>query len=450
MLQLQGRYMRIQIDAVPNSPSFPREVDVVVIGGGIIGTTTAYELAKRGVSVALLEKGVIGGEQSGRNWGWVRQQNRDLYELPMAMHSLQRWAELGDEIGTDLGFRRNGILYCTSKEADLAKWETWGKKAQAIGFSSQLLSPKEATERSGSKGPWVGGIWSPTDGRAEPSKAAPGIAMGAQRLGANIQQQCAVRGLEISGGRVTGVWTENGLVKANKVICCGGAWSARFCQRHGIELPVANIHGTAFKTTVAPEVITGCLSTPNLAMRRRNDGSYTVAVPGLGRMDLAPQNLRYVTKFLPMYRSKVAKKLKFRVNSSFFNGPEAAGKWAFDRVSPFEKIRVLDPAADEQILRMALAEIERTFPALKGIAVDHSWGGWIDTTPDLVPVIDECEKIPGLIIASGFSGHGFGIGPGAAVLIQQRVMNERPYTDMSAYRLNRFSDGSVIRQPQMM
>lgn len=442
--------MRVKIDAVSNSASFPKEVDVVVIGGGIIGTATAYELAKRGVSVALLEKGVIGGEQSSRNWGWVRQQNRDLYELPMAMNSLQRWGELGEEIGIDLGFRRSGILYCTSKEADLAKWEAWGKKAQALGFNSQLLTSNEANSRSGSHSAWLGGIWSPTDGRAEPSKAAPALATGAQRLGANIQQQCAVRGLEIAAGKVTGVWTEHGLVKANKVICSGGAWSARFCQRHGIELPAANILGTAFKTTAAPEVIAGCLSMPNLAIRRRLDGSYTVAVPGLGRMDLAPQNLRYVTKFLPMYRSKVAKKLKFRLNGSFFNGPEAAGKWEFDRVSPFEKIRVLDPAADPQIIRLALAEIERQFPILKGIGVDHAWGGWIDTTPDLVPVIDESEKIPGFIIASGFSGHGFGIGPGAARLIAQRVMNETPYTDMSAYRLNRFSDGSEIRQPQMM
>ncbi|WAT02614.1 NAD(P)/FAD-dependent oxidoreductase [Rouxiella chamberiensis] len=442
--------MRVKIDAVPNSPIFPKEVDVVVIGGGVIGTATTYELAKRGVSVALLEKGVIAGEQSSRNWGWVRQQNRDLYELPMAMNSLQRWSELGEEIGIDLGFRRTGILYCTSRETDVAKWEAWGKKAEVMGFHSQLLTGKEAAQRSGSASSWVGGIWSPTDGRAEPSKAVPGMAIGAQRLGANIQQQCAVRGLEISAGRVTGVWTEHGLVKANKVICCGGAWSARFCHRHGIELPSANILGTAFKTTVAPQVVEGCLSTPNLAMRRRIDGSYTVAVPGLGRMDLAPQNLRNVAKFLPMYRSKVAKKLKFRVNGSFFNGPEAAGNWTFDNVSPFEKIRTLDPAADKDILRMAIAEIEKEFPQLKGIGIDHAWGGWIDTTPDLVPVIDESEKIPGFIIASGFSGHGFGIGPGAARLISQQVMNERPYTDMSAYRLSRFSDGSAIRQPQMM
>lgn len=442
--------MRIKIDAVPDSSAFPEQADVIVIGGGIIGTSVTYELAKRGVQVALFEKGVIGCEQSGRNWGWVRQQNRDLYELPMAMYSLQRWSELGDETGYDLGFRRSGILYGTTREEDLQKWETWGKKAREVGFQSEILSASEARERMNSATPWLGGIWSPTDGRAEPSKAAPALAMGAQNLGANIQQRCAVRGLEIAAGKVAGVWTERGLVKASTVICCGGAWSSRFFKQLGIDLPCANILGTAFKTTAAPEIIKGCVSTPNLAIRRRLDGSYTISIPGRGRLDLAPQNLRFATKFYPMYRSKIAKKLKIRINSSFFSGPEAAGSWSMQSRSPFEKHRVLDPAPDRGILREAIASLVAEFPALKGIGIDHAWAGWIDTTPDLVPVIDSIDEIPGFVVASGFSGHGFGIGPGAGKLTAQLVMNDQPYTDFSPYRLSRFYDGTEIRQPQMM
>lgn len=442
--------MRIKINAVTDSPTFPEQVDVVVIGGGIIGTSVAYELAKQGVAVALFEKGVIGGEQSGRNWGWVRQQNRDLYELPLAMCSLQRWEELGGEIGLDLGFRRSGILYGTQNEADVARWEKWGKQAKQLGFVSHLLSPKEAHERLGDQARWVGGIWSPTDGRAEPSLAAPAIAVGAQKLGASVHQRCAVRGLDISAGRVSGVWTERGRVRASQVICCGGAWSSRFCKQYGIDLPSANILGTAFKTTAAPEVIQGCLSMPELCIRRRLDGSYTVAIPGRGQLDLAPQNIRYATKFYPMYRSKIAKKLKLRLNGSFFNGPEAAGRWSNDGVSPFEKIRVLDPAPDRQILNEALGSLVKAFPALEGIKIDHGWGGWIDTTPDLVPVIDEMPHVPGLFIASGFSGHGFGIGPGAGLLCAQLMTNRQLFTDIAPYRLTRFDKGNAIREPQMM
>lgn len=442
--------MRVKVDTVANSKTFPEQADVVIIGGGIIGTSICYELAQRGVSVALFEKGCIGGEQSSRNWGWVRQQNRDLFELPLAMYSLQRWETLSQEIGIDLGFRRTGILYGTTRESDMAKWEAWGKKAQEKGFSSQLLSASEAQERIGGASPWIGGVWSPTDGQADPSKAAPAIATGAQNSGANIQQQCAVRGLDISGGKVSGVWTEKGLVKASTVICCGGAWSSRLCRRHGIELPAANILGTAFKTTVAEEILKGCLSTPNLALRRRLDGSYTVSMPGRGRMDLAPQNLRYAAKFYPMYRSKLAKKLKIRLNSSFFDGPEAAGSWSFDGLSPFEKHRVLDPIPDGEILQLAIAEIEREFTALKGIKVESSWAGWIDTTPDLVPVISPVSQLPGFVVASGFSGHGFGIGPGAGRLAAEMVTNDNTFTELAPYRLERFSDGSTIRQPEMM
>lgn len=126
--------MRVKVDTVANSKTFPEQADVVIIGGGIIGTSICYELAQRGVSVALFEKGCIGGEQSSRNWGWVRQQNRDLFELPLAMYSLQRWETLSQEIGIDLGFRRTGILYGTTRESDMAKWEAWGKKLRRKVF----------------------------------------------------------------------------------------------------------------------------------------------------------------------------------------------------------------------------------------------------------------------------------------------------------------------------
>ncbi|SAL63537.1 FAD dependent oxidoreductase [Caballeronia arvi] len=104
----------LRVEEVYDTPEFASAADVIVIGAGIVGTSTAYELARRGVSVALVDKGIVGGEQSGRNWGWVRRQNRDMFELPLAMRSLRRWSELRDEIRIDLGFRRDGILYASN------------------------------------------------------------------------------------------------------------------------------------------------------------------------------------------------------------------------------------------------------------------------------------------------------------------------------------------------
>lgn len=443
--------MPIEVDAIPDSPTFTKEADVVVIGGGIVGACTAYELARAGVSVALVEKGRVGCEQSGRNWGWVRQQNRDLFELPLAMYSLRRWGELGAEIGMDLGFRREGILYGTRQEADVARWERWGQGARELGFVSHLLSAEATTRRLGSAtSNWVGGLWSPDDGRAEPSKAAPAIARGAQALGAGLHQQCAARGLEITNRRVAGVWTEHGLIKAATVVCAGGAWSSRLLRQYGIELPVANIVGTALQTTVAPEVFGGCLSTPDFALRRRLDGAYTVAIPGFGRMELAPQGIRYATKFHEMYRAKLAKKLKIRIGRSFFSGPEALGSWTLDQVSPFEKMRILDPVPDREFLAMAIERLTREFPLLAGIRVAHAWAGLIDTTPDIVPVISPVATLPGLVLAAGFSGHGFGIGPGAGRLVKELVLEQTPFVDPAPYRLARFSDGSKIRRPEML
>ena len=126
-------YEMLRIDEVTDSEGFPERCDVAVIGGGIIGVSTAYELARRGVQVALLEKGVIGCEQSGRNWGWVRQQNRDLHELPLAMQSLKRWSELSEELGEDIGFRKAGILYGTEHQSDVAQWESWLARAREVG-----------------------------------------------------------------------------------------------------------------------------------------------------------------------------------------------------------------------------------------------------------------------------------------------------------------------------
>ncbi|WJD72189.1 FAD-binding oxidoreductase [Pseudomonas asiatica] len=444
--------MHIEVDTIESSPTLPKECDVVIIGGGIVGACSAYELARAGVSVVLLEKGRIGAEQSGRNWGWVRQQNRDLFELPLAMYSVRRWQELPTEIGLDLGFRREGILYGTHQDADVERWERWGRSAKEMGFVSHILSAAETRNRLGEHGTskWRAGLWSPNDGRAEPSKAAPAIAKGAQRLGASIQQLCAARGLETSDGRVVGVWTERGLIKASSVVVAGGAWSSRLLRQHGIDLPAANIIGTALRTTPGPEVFNGCLNTPDFALRRRLDGAYTLAIPGYGRMELAPQGIRYAYKFYEMFRAKLAKKLKMRIGASFFSGPEAAGGWRMDEVSPFEKNRILDPRPDREFLDMALARVSKEFPALSGLNIAGAWAGMIDTSPDIVPVISTVDDCKGLVIASSFSGHGFGIGPGAGRLVKELVMNITPYVDPSPYRLSRFSDGSKIRRPEMM
>src|SRR5690348_9974565 len=199
---------------VESSPKLPASADVVVIGGGIIGSFAAYYLQKRDLQVALVEKGLIGAEQSSRNWGWCRQQNRDARELPMATKSLELWERFTADTGEQTGFRRCGLLYLSNDERELAGWARWGELARSAGVTSHTLSAAEASERGRATGrSWRGGVYSPTDGTADPARAAPSVARALLKLGGTVHQHCAARGIETAAGRVSGVITERGSIR---------------------------------------------------------------------------------------------------------------------------------------------------------------------------------------------------------------------------------------------
>jgi glycine/D-amino acid oxidase-like deaminating enzyme len=233
------------LDPVQGDTDLPAQADVAIIGGGIAGVSAAWFLAKKGLSVVLLEKGQVAAEQSGRNWGWVRRQNRDIRELPLMRHSMELWDSLARETGADLGFRRTGLVYVTRSEAELAGWENWLEKARPWQVPSRMIGPEQARALTpGNEQDWIGGVHAPEDGRAEPAMAAPALATAARGLGVRILQGCAVRGLDITGGRVSGVITERGRIAADRVLCAAGAWprcsaagTASTCRRRACAPP---------------------------------------------------------------------------------------------------------------------------------------------------------------------------------------------------------------------
>src|SRR5689334_4648304 len=153
--------MPAPLKTVESSPNLPATADAVIIGGGIIGAFTAYYLARRGVRVALVEKGQVGAEQSSRNWGWCRQQNRDARELPVATKSLELWERFGAETGENTGFRRCGLLYLSNDDAELETWARWRDFARSMGVTTHMLNGAEATERGRFTGrAWKGGVLS--------------------------------------------------------------------------------------------------------------------------------------------------------------------------------------------------------------------------------------------------------------------------------------------------
>lgn len=432
------------VKRIPSDAQLPAQADVVVIGGGIIGSTAAFFLAERGHSVALVEKGHVGCEQSSRNWGWCRQQNRDERELPMSGLSLRLWDEFSRKIGEDVGFRRTGLLYATDDPRQLADWEAWRQTARRFDVNTRMLSPAEADAAIPGNGrKWLGGVHSIDDGKGEPAIAAPLIAQGARKFGATIHQGCAARGLELSNGAVSGVVTEKGVIRTQAVLCAGGAWTSLFLRQGGVVFPQASVRQTALRTR--PTVNLGeALYTPDCAMTRRLDGSYTLAISGRATLDITPQGLRFARWFMPMFVKRL-KAVQIGVGQSFFDGPEALGGWAGGRSSPFERTRVLDPAPNRRTAAAILVEVQKQFPALAGVEIADRWGAYVDFTPDAVPVISKADGVAGLTLAAGASGHGFGLGPGIGRLAADLVADRQPSVDPTPFRLSRFGDGSKVK-----
>jgi glycine/D-amino acid oxidase-like deaminating enzyme len=432
------------LDRVQGDPSPPPAATrVVVIGGGIIGVCTAFFLARKGVPVVLCEKGEIAGEQSSRNWGWCRKMGRDPRELPLAIEALRLWPEMNSLIGAETGFRRSGIAYLCRTGDEIRKRESWlelvGKPLQV---DTRLLTRDETSRvLPGLSGAWLGALWTASDGRAEPALAAPAIARAARGLGAAVLTNCAVRGIETQGGAIAGVVTERGRIACDQVVLAGGVWSRLFCRPMKLRLPQLKMLSSVMRTEPldgGPEASAGGFG---FGMRKHLDGSYSVASWSSNVVDIVPDTVRFMRDFLPARRMR-GKELKLRLGRRFLTELAQPRRWALDGASPFEAVRMLDPPPHRPILDQARKAVSQAFPVFNAMKMARSWGGMIDLTPDAVPIISDVDGFPGFFIATGFSGHGFGIGPAAGRLMAELVTGETPVVDPSPFRYSRFADGS--------
>jgi len=425
-------------DTVCDTVAFPNKADVVVIGGGIVGVSAAYYLARRGVSVALCEKGLIAAEQSSRNWGWVRQMGRDVAEIPLAMESLRLWKGLNAELGEDTGFRQTGISYLCRNEREMEEYRKWQNAARDYQIGTRILDRSGvASLLTGMEETFLGGMHTATDGRAEPTMATSAIARGAQKLGAVILSNCAVRGIETEGGAVSGVVTERGAICTRQVVLAGGAWSRLFCTSLGIDLPILKVLGSVACIAPVGNLPDMPVGASNFAFRRRVDGSYTISMRHGNLVPIVPDSFRLFFDFSPQLLTSW-RELKLRFGRRFFEEARMPRTWELDQETIFERVRVLDPEPVHSWLKRGIEYAGKAFPALRGAKITRSWGGLIDTTPDAVPVIGPAEKIPGLFLATGFSGHGFGIGPGAGLLVAEMLAGENTGVDPAPFRLDRF------------
>lgn len=421
----------------------PAQADVVVVGGGVIGVMTAWHLAGQGLRVVVLEKGRVAAEQSGRNWGWLRQQGRDPAELPIMIESLGIWQRLAQAI-PGLGFRQAGVLYLANTPADMAGYEAFMVHARAHGLDTHLLTRAEVEARLGTSGGWLGGMLTPSDARAEPWAAVPLLARDAVARGAVIVEGCAVRALDIAGGRVAGVVTEAGRIACNAVVVAAGAWSRLFLGVAGVRIPQLSVLASVAATEPMAELFPANAADNHFAWRRRADGGYSIAPGSEHDFWIGRDAFASLGAYLPVLK-KDFRSTHFRAAapSGFPDAWGTARRWDADRESPFERMRVLDPAPNMATLGRVQDAFGRAFPALGRPRLRAAWGGMIDTMPDVVPVVDRAGP-EGLVIATGMSGHGFGIGPGMGRVVADLVTGRAPGHDLSRFRLSRFGDGSRV------
>ncbi len=230
-------------------PEIPESTDVVIVGAGIAGISAAWFLHQAGLRVVVCEKGIVAGEQSSRNWGWIRQQGRDQAELPIVMESMRLWQEIAEQLDSDIGYQREGSLYLCKNDEDMAEHDHFMSFAPAYGLDTTRLNRQQLEALVKDCPPqWQSALYTSDDARAEPSLAVPAMARTLVDRGVSIIENCAVEKILTQNQRVTGVLTEHGEIRAASVLCAGGAWSTFLLRGCGIRLPQLTVKASVART----------------------------------------------------------------------------------------------------------------------------------------------------------------------------------------------------------
>jgi len=421
----------------------PDRADVVIIGAGIMGCATAYYLAKRGIKAVLIDKSRIAGAQSTRAWGFVRIMSRDEAEVPLMLEAMKIWPRLEAELNSDLDWRQEGCLFMATDQRELQGYEEWLPIAKQYGLDTRLITGSQlATQMPGLRDPALGGLWSPSDGQAEPRKVAPAFALRAAELGALIFEGCGATGLELVNGKVDTVLTEAGPIRTKAVLVAAGASSWRILKTLGRDLPQQHVRSTAMRTNRVPALTGACFYGHHIGFRQRQDGSLTLADEVSTDIDLTLGHLRAMRWFLPPML-QMSSMFSFHVNGFAARDlkhrlpwrPEAKQPWIHDREPQI-------PANSTRVQR-AIANLRYRFPAAADVQVVESWACHIDCIPDGIPVIGPLPGTDGLLVATGYCGHGFAMGPITGQLMTELIADGDSRLDLKSFRFSRFAEGDV-------
>lgn len=426
----------------------------------MIGCSTAYNLAKRGASVLVVDRRGIAAEQSSKSWGFCRQQGRDLRELPMMVESITAWTTLEDELGWEVGWQQGGNLALIQSEAEHAAKLRWAEAARPYGVETEILDRAgvgEILPGLGVESPVNGGMWTASDGSADPEKATRAFAAGAVAHGAQFLLGSNVHALSTSehgrhgrgmtqAGRVNGVMIDSGeTISAPIVVMATAGWTDGLLRRSGVGLtiPTLRLHATAGQTEPLVPPVKGSTSCPfpavgvwakGISFRLRKDGGLTIADGGqLEEHDIGLETFLHGWRFLPLLLQNYdCAHLKLRRDS--FPTPRTDAC----------------PEPTEARLDFARENFSKLFPALPPLQMARSWAGFIDITPDMLPVIDG-QVVEGLVLSVGYSGHGLGIAPSAGRLTAELALGMKCASDEAAeFRASRLTRESLWVAPDAL
>ena len=372
--------------------------EIVVIGGGVIGCSIAWHLAMKGAGVTLLEQGALASGASGASAGGVRQQGRDLRELPIAIRAIARWEQLEQELDADLHYRREGHLTVIEHEDDMPAVEAGVAAQREVGLALDIVTGADLRELApGLAETVIAGTYSPNDGHANPILTTQAFARAAAREGATIRTGVAVTGIDVSGGRVTGVVTDAGPVRCDHLVVAAGLWSPLLAGPLGIDLPI---------TGFAPQMIA---------------------------TDPMPMQLRQVLGA----RSRLLS-LKQVPSGNYVIG----GGWPGDIDLP---AGVATPRLES--ITGSIHDASAIWPALAGAKMERVWVGVEALAADEVPILGPLPGVDALTLAAGFSGHGFALSPAIGELIAGQIVDGAPALPLDALGFDRFAGAPVPAAP---
>jgi sarcosine oxidase subunit beta len=372
----------------------PESASVVIIGGGVMGTSAAFHLAEAGVDVVLVERAQLGSGSTSRAAGGVRAQFSDALNIQIAQRSLEAFTAFGRRPGWEIDLKRSGYLFVLSREADVVEFEANVALQNRYGVPSRMLGAEEARALC----PLLAGddilaaSYSAEDGHATPEAVVQGYAFAARALGAHLRVECEVTAIATHGDEITEVQTTHGPIVTNVVICAAGAWSRACGEMVGVTLPV---------TPVRRQIL------------------FTEPMDGL------PPDLPFTIDFA----------------SSFYfhrEGPGLLMGMSHAQEQPGFALETTDDWVPD-LLEVA----SRRAPRVAEAGIKGGWAGLYEVTPDHNAIIGESRQVGRFLYATGFSGHGFLQGPAVGEILRDLVLERPPFVDIAPLSVERFSDAML-------